>query len=225
MLLHTMTWRYYCTSNSDLDCNVEEVPSPSKWPSLNCSKWGIMRESFLPSFEISHTPQVLPRNSSFYGNFTVSGNFLAALVAIFSRSGLLMCWWSRPKWLICQNRTHLTWQDDLSTSATSISFLLVFIMHHIGFCYIIKHPNLLIPFITSFPDFLKAKMSPFCPWQKIGFEGKVAERLVGQMMWARNRAGPVFIRNLSWENSDGCSGDDHHYSHLAVRFQKTIVVN
>ena len=153
MLLHTMTWRYYCTSNSDLDCNVEEVPSPSKWPSLNCSKWGIMRESFLPSFEISHTPQVLPRNSSFYGNFTVSGNFLAALVAIFSRSGLLMCWWSRPKWLICQNRTHLTWQDDLSTSATSTSFLLVFIMHHIDVCYNIKHPNILMPFSTLVPEF------------------------------------------------------------------------
>lgn len=168
-------------------------------------------------WNISHT-------TSFAEEFKFLRQFYR-LRQFFSRSGVLMCWWSRPKWLICQNRTHLTWQDDLSTSATSTSFLLVFIMHHIGFCYIIKHPNLLIPFITSFPDFLKAKMSPFCPWQKIGFEGKVAERLVGQMMWARNRAGPVFIRNLSWENSDGCSGDDHHYSHLAVRFQKTIVVN
>ena len=98
----------------------------------------------------------------------------------FSRSGVLMCWWSRPKWLICQNRTHLTWQDDLSTSATSTSFLLVFIMHHIDFCYNIKHPNLLMPFTTLVPEiFWKPKWVLFVHDKKLDLRKKwQRERIV-----------------------------------------------
>ena len=73
-----------------------------------------------------------------------------------------------------------------------------------------------MPSKTMFPEFFESQNESLHD-KKLDLREKWQRELCGQMMWARNRAGPVFIRNLSWENSDGCSGDDHHYSHLAIR--------